>query len=71
MFFKAIFALYFTAVALAAPKGAVLGVGDVGKLRVDPVLYPGLSNLDVDGNDIIEDIANVDVADVIWRHDPS
>jgi len=41
MFFKAVFALYFAAVALAAPKRDVVEVGDVG----------------VDGNDIIKDVA--------------
>jgi len=42
MFFKAVFALYFAAVALAAPKRDVVEVGDVG----------------VDGNDIIKDVAD-------------
>jgi hypothetical protein len=36
MFFKAVFALYFAAIALAAPKSGLVSVGDVGKLRVNP-----------------------------------
>jgi len=42
MFFKAVFALYFAAIALAAPKREVVEVGDV----------------EVDGNDIIKDAAD-------------
>jgi len=36
MFLKAVFALYFAALALAAPKRGLVGVGDVGKLCVNP-----------------------------------
>jgi len=42
MFFKAVFALYFAAIALAAPQSGLVSVGDV----------------DVDDNDIIKGIAN-------------
>jgi len=44
MFFKAVFALYFAAIALAAPKREVVEVGDVA--------------VEVDGNDIIKDAAD-------------
>jgi hypothetical protein len=66
MFFKAVFALYFAAIALAAPKSGLVRVGDVCKLRVNPcplMLCTSLSNVDVDDNDIIKGIAND--ADVI------
>jgi hypothetical protein len=33
MFFKAVFALYLAAIALAAPKSGLVSVGDVGKLH--------------------------------------
>ena len=71
MFFKPVFSLYSTAIALAASKGGLVDVGDIPKLRVVPILCIGLSNLDVDDNDIIKGLANVDVADVFWRHGPS
>ena len=61
MFFKAVFALYFAAIALAAPNRGLVGVGDVGKFRANPrlsMLFPSLSNVDVDNNDIIKDVAN-------------
>ena len=35
MFFKAVFALYLAAFALAAP-GRLVDVGGVGKLRINP-----------------------------------
>ena len=66
MLFKTVFALYLAAIALAVPKSRLVGVGDVGKLRVSPcplILYTSLSNVDVDDNDIIKGIAND--ADVI------
>ena len=45
-FFKAVFALYFAAIDLAAPKTGLVGVGDVVKLRVNLcplMLYLSLS----------------------------
>ena len=64
MFFKAVFALYFAAIALAAPSG-LIAVGDVGKLHVDPVmLCTSLPNVDVDDSgitDIVKGIVDVDV----------
>jgi hypothetical protein len=65
MYFKAVFALYFAAIALAAPKSGLVGIGDVGKLRVNlcPLIVLKLINVDVDDNDIIKGIAND--ADVI------
>jgi hypothetical protein len=64
MFFKAVFALYLAAIALAAPKCEVK-VRDVGTFRVNPrPLCTSLStDVAVDGNDIIKGIAND--ADVI------
>jgi hypothetical protein len=62
MFFKATIALYLAAFALAAP--ALISVGDIGKLRVNPCsLCISLSTaVEVDDNDIIKNVANgVDV----------
>jgi hypothetical protein len=60
MFFKAVFALYLAAIALAAP-GRLVDVGDVGKLRLNPgssMLCTSLSNVDVGDNEIVQDVAN-------------
>jgi len=62
MFFKAVFALYLAAIALAAPHryGDLVEVGDVGTFRVTPcLLCTGSSTaVEVDGNDIIKNVAN-------------
>ena len=68
MFFKAIFALYLAAIALAASKRDVINVGDVGTFRVTP--RPSCTSLstavEVDGNDIVKNVANdADVYDVL------
>ncbi len=59
MFFKATLVLYLAAIALAAP--ALINVGNVGKLRMNScpsMSCTSLSNVGVDGNDIIKDVAN-------------
>jgi hypothetical protein len=43
MFLKAIFALYFAAIAIAAPKVGVVDVDDLGMFRVN--LCPWWTNL--------------------------
>jgi len=65
MLFKAVFALYLAAIALAAPKCEVIEVRDIGTFRVNPCpLCTSLStDVEVDGNHIIKGIAND--ADVI------
>lgn len=60
MFFKAAFALYLAAIALAAPKRDVIEVGGVGMFSVNPCpLCTSLSTaVGVNGNDIIKDVAD-------------
>jgi hypothetical protein len=59
MFFKAVFALYLAAIALAAPKREA-EVRDVGTFHVDshPLCTSLSTDVEVDGNDIIQGVAN-------------
>ena len=59
MFFKATIALYFAAIALAAPT--LVDVGDICKSRVNPYsLCTGLSTaVAVDHDDILNGVGNV------------
>ena len=65
MFFKAVFALYLAAIALAAPGCEVIDVRNIGTFQANPrPLCTSLStDVDIDGNGIIKGIAND--ADVI------
>jgi hypothetical protein len=61
IFFKAAFALYLAAIALAAP-GRLIGVSGVGKLLRGPVMFcTSLPNVDIDDYDIVEGIVDADV----------
>ena len=68
MFFKAIFALYFAAIALAAPKNGLVDIGDVRELRVNLcslMLCTRLSNVGIDGNEVIKEIVDGPGVDVL------